>query len=100
MTSDISIKPIRSISHGWQFSVQHAGRTFQITLSHQYWHKLTHRDIPPIDLLRLGLEEAKDRQIVGSLPAVFDFELLTTRIDQFEKRMRAEARTESSINQR
>lgn len=100
MTSDISIKPAQPTSNGWQFVVLHGGRSFRVVLTQEYWRKLTHGDIAPIDLMRLGLEEAKDRQVIGSLPEAFDFELLTTRITHFEKRMRGEARAESSINQR
>lgn len=100
MTSGISIRPGLLTDHGWQFLATFSGRTHRVTVTQAYWNKLTHGEISPKELLLLGLEEARLRRVAETLPEAFDFALLASRVENFERRMKAEAKATAAGVQR
>ncbi len=100
MTDEISIKPGLITDHGWEFEVTFFGRRHQVMLNQRYWHKLTRGDISPMDLVRLGIGLANQHRVSNTLPAQFDLEFLTSRVSDFERHIRAEARAEAAANPR
>lgn len=96
MTDEIVIKPGLLADHGWMFEVTFSGRHHNVQCSQKYWKRMTHGEIPPMDLIRLGLEMAQERKITDSLPTKFSLELLADRIHDFEKRIRRQAQTEAA----
>jgi len=98
MTDEIFIKPGLISDHGWLFAVTFAGRRHNVLCSQAYWKKITHQDIPPMDLVRLGLQLALKQRITDSLPEDFKIEDLASRIPDFEKHLRLEAQTEAAGN--
>jgi hypothetical protein len=96
MTDEIFIKPGLIADHGWIFDVSFHGRHCKVMCSQEYWKKMTHGDISPMDLVRLGLEMAVERQICDGLPNEFPLEELANRIHDFEKHVRREAQTEAA----
>lgn len=100
MTDKIFIKPGLIADHGWLFEVTFSGRHHKIFCSQVCWKKITHGDISPMDLVRLGLEMALELQIADSLPDDFALEELAGRIYNFKKNIRLKAQTEAAGNPR
>lgn len=98
MTDEIFIKPGLIADHGWSFDVAFSGRHHKVYCSQTFWKKMTHGDISPMDLVRLGLEMALERHIADSLPDEFQLEELSERIHDFVKHVRREAQTEAAAN--
>lgn len=96
MTDEILIKPGLIADHGWLFAVTFAGRHHSVLCSQVYWKKITHQDISPMNVVRLGLQLALKHRITDSLPEEFKIEDLESRIPDFEKNLRLEAQIEAS----
>lgn len=91
MTDGILIKPGLIANHGWLFVVTFGGHRHSVLCSQAYWKKITHQDIPPMDIVRLGLQLALKHGITESLPEEFQLEDLESRVPDFEKNLRLEA---------
>ena len=100
MSDEIFIKPGLIANHGWGFDVAFSGRRHKVYCSQVYWKKMTHGNISPMDLVRLGLELALERHITDSLPDEFDLVDLEDRIHDFVKHIRREAQAEAAGNPR
>ncbi len=100
MTEDVNVNPGLIIEHGWKFAVMFHGHRYRVTLFQDYWHKLTHGEISPMDLVRLGIELAIEQRMAGTLPVEFSLADLAARVNNFEKRLRAMSRAEATSNPR
>lgn len=100
MIDEILIQPGLIANHGWLFNVSFGGHRHSVLCRHDFWKKMTNEDIPPIDLVRLGLELALDRQIIDSLPEAFSLDNLESRIPDFIKHLRLAAHTEAASGPR
>lgn len=100
MTDKIFIKPGLIADHGWSFDVAFSGHRHKVYCSQVCWKKITHGDISPMDLVRLGLEMALELQIADSLPDDFALEELAGRIHDFKKHIRLKAQTEAASSPR
>lgn len=100
MTDKILIKPSVTDGRGWSFFVTFAGGQYSVVCSRIFWNKITHGDISPMDLVRLGLLLAIRHRVTSSLPPEFRLEQLDARIPDFEKNLRLAAQIEASANPR
>lgn len=96
MADEIHIQPGLITDHGWSFDVTFGGRHRTIRCSQSYWKKMTRGDISPMDLVRLGLQLAMERQVTDALPETFSLEELGDRIHDFVKHVRRKTQTEAA----
>lgn len=96
MTDDIVIKPGNIISHGWEFSVVIGGIRHTVRISHEYWKKLTHGNISPMEVVRLGMDYVRQRHALESLPGDVDLEELDNRVPDFTRTVRGLANVEAA----
>lgn len=96
MTDAILIKPGVLTDHHWNFEVHIDGARHLISVSQDYWRKMTRGDIPPMDLVRIGLGVVVKHHKVESLPGEFDLEVLAETVPDFVRHTRAIAQTEGA----
>lgn len=98
MASEIFIKPGFIVDHGWSFVVTFSGRQHAVVCTQAFWKKMSHGDISPMDVVRLGIELALKQRVADSLPPEFNIENLESRIHDFTKRLRLASHIEASAN--
>ena len=96
MTDEILIKPGLLANHGWQFDVTVSGQHHRILCTQPYWHKISHGEISPMDVVRLGLELGLKHRALDNMPDQFALDHLELRIHNFEKQLRLAAQTEAA----
>ena len=98
MTDEIFIKQSHATPTGWEFDVVIGPVCHQVTLSQDYWHKITKEKISPLEMVRLALELAGEQHQGGSLPDSFSIDTLSVRLINFEKRIKTLANVEAANN--
>lgn len=100
MTGDIVVRPGTIFDHGWEFHVSIAGERYLIRVTQDYWTKLTHRNIAPLSLVELALNEARRTHRLEALPGSFSLDTLDALVPNFEANVRAAAQAEAAANPR
>jgi hypothetical protein len=98
MTDEILIKQSHATPTGWEFDVIIGPVRHHITVSQDYWHKVTKEKISPMELVRLALGVAGDQHQDGSLPESFSIDTLSARLVNFEKRIKTLTKVEAANN--
>lgn len=100
MTDKIIIKPGNIIDHGWEFIVVISGYRHTVQLTHEFWIKMTHGDISPMNLVSLSMNYVRQRHALDILPESFDLEGLENLVVDFVRNVRALSHAEAAGNPR
>lgn len=88
MTRDVKVAQVEDTGQGFVFEASVGTHTYRITLSRDYYLKLTGGRIPPGPLVDKSIEFLLDREGPGSILPEFDLSLISHYFPEYEESIR------------
>lgn len=88
MTRDVKVAQVEETAEGFVFEASAGTHTYRITLSRDYYLKLTGGKIPPEFLVKKSIEFLLDREGSESILPEFDLPLIGHYYPEYEELIR------------
>ena len=83
---NISISTVET-DHGYNFTVELDSKRIQVTCNQDYYHKLTHGNTSPEELIRASFAFLLEREPAESIMNEFDLPVISRYFPEYEKTM-------------
>ncbi|MBI5466627.1 MAG: hypothetical protein HY975_00215 [Candidatus Kerfeldbacteria bacterium] len=98
MVDEVKLHPAVKTPDGWQFRVDVHRQPHLVSVSEQYYRKLTHSKVSPMELTLIAVEVVLSERSPQALTEEVSLEQLAELIPDFEKRVRGRVRSTAATN--
>ena len=82
--NEVSIAQTTETDLGWEFEVDVDGQEYIVSVSHDYYYKLTQGEVTPAQLVERSFEFLLNREPVTSILPEFDLNVIPTYFPDYE----------------